>query len=214
MIFRETAIPDLPSEREKVIEAVSRRLETGELLVHPTSTLYGIGAAHGAGLDEEILRLKQKPPGSPLLRLAPSVETVRSVRPKVEWDERAEKLADRFWPGSLTLVLEDGTAQGLAVRVDGHPVVRAILSAYGGLMISTSVNRAGQPASVSPGEVRELLADLPDASVPLTFVNAGPVTARGPSTILSLRSDPARLLRLGAVETGLLESCLGAPVLR
>ncbi len=84
------------------------------------------------------------------LRLASDAGAVRS-RPGVVWDERAERLARKFWPGALTLVLEDGSERGLAVRVDAHPFPRTLLRLHGGLMSSTSVNRSGEAPAAGRG---------------------------------------------------------------
>lgn len=198
--------------RSGVAEEAAARLRAGEVVVHPTSTLYGFGAKPDPALDAELARLKGRDPGGPFIRLAPGAEAVRRLVPAVRWDARAARLADAFWPGPLTLVLEDGTASGLAVRVDGHPLVLEILRWLDGLISSTSVNRSGEAPARDPGEVRRVLDALPDAGVPVTFLDAGPLPPSAPSTVLDVRGSPPRLLRAGAVPVEAVESCLGEEV--
>lgn len=214
MRYRELRVPHEPDGLRGVATEAAARLAAGEVVVHPTSTLYGLGAAADPEGDAEIARLKGRDPGSPLIRLAASPEAVRAARPSPRWDGRAERLAAAFWPGPLTLVLDDGTAHGLAVRVDGHPVIRAVLVDYGGLISSTSVNRAGDSPATDPERVRVVLDGLPPSRRGATLVDAGPLKGSAPSTIVSLRGGRARLLREGAVPAERVEACLGARLAR
>ncbi len=212
MKVRELRAPAQGAALEAAAAEAAERLAGGEILVHPTSTLYGLGAEATPEADAEIARLKGRSPGAPLIRLVADAETLLRARPSLRWDERAERLAREFWPGALTLVLDDGGEHGLAVRVDGHPVVRAILRAYGAPMSSTSVNRSGEPPAVEPAEVRRALARLPASDRPVTLLDAGPLPPSPPSTLLSLREERPRLLRAGAVEPARLAACLGEPL--
>lgn len=190
-------------------------LRAGGIAVHPTSTLYGLGARADPELDAVLARLKGRPPGKPLVRLVPDLETVRTAVGPGGWDERAERLARRFWPGPLTLVLDDGSEQGIAARVDPHPVALALLDELRRPMSSTSVNRAGEPPAHGPEEVRATLQRMPETERPVIFLDAGPLPpGQEPSTILSLRGPLARLLREGAVPASEIEACLGDEVER
>lgn len=184
-------------------------------MVHPTSTLYGLGARATRDLDAELARLKGRPAERPFVRLAPDPEGARSAAGPAGWNDRAERLARRFWPGPLTLVLEDGSPDGLAVRVDSHPVARAVLAELREPMSSTSVNRTGEAPARDPAEVRSALAAMPRTERPVMFLNAGSTTGGTPSTLLSLRgAGPARLLREGAVSASEVEACLEESVAR
>lgn len=196
---------------EPVAAEAARRLAGGQVLVHPTSTLYGLGTAEGSAGDRELARLKGRAPTRPFLRLASDAGAVRA-RPGVVWDERAERLAREFWPGALTLVLEDGSEWGLAVRVDAHPFPRMLLRLHGGPMSSTSVNRSGEAPAGSPEEVRRTLERMPESAHGAVLVDAGPLPGAVPSTLLSLRVTPARVLREGAVPTARLRDVLGGAI--
>lgn len=194
------------------LAAATRRaaecLRAGGIVVHPTSTLYGLGSRACRELDAELARLKGRAPHKPFVRLAPDGEAVRAAAAAGAWDERADRLARAFWPGPLTLVVDDGSAEGLAVRVDAHPVALALLAEAGELMTSTSVNRAGEPPAREPEEVRSALRAMPATARPAILLDAGPSPGEAPSTIVSLLERPARILRAGAVPVREIEACL------
>jgi len=190
------------------IAAAVEVLRSGGLVVHPTSTVYGIGGAATAPLDREVTRLKRRPSDTPLIRLAPSIEVIRAECPDLVWDDRARQLAARFWPGSLTLVLPDGTASGVAFRIDSHPVLAELLAGWGRLMSSTSLNPHREPPARTPESVRSALSGLAATRVPIVFVDAGSLPDAQPSTVVSLVERPARVLRVGAVPLEDVQQCV------
>ncbi len=200
---------DLESEDDAgaFVAEAAERLRAGEILIHPTSTVYGLGAVPGDA-DREINRLKGRPPDAPLIRLAAGVDAVRAL-PGVRWDDRAERLADALWPGSLTLVLADGSEHGIAVRVDGHPLIGAVLEAAGTTMSSTSLNRAGEEPAATVGAARAAAENLPASRLRATLLNAGDPPGTAPSTIVSLLGRRPRVLREGAVSVEQIETALG-----
>lgn len=209
-VERVAAGPD--DHRGRAVQRAVEILRGGGLFAHPTSTVYGLGARAGPELDRVVAGLKGYDAGRPLIRLAASGTQVRQRRPGVRWTDEADRLAERFWPGGLTLVLEDGTERGLAVRVDGHPVARAVPAALDDLVSSTSLNRSGgEPArdALSAIEVLEGMAPLERRCA---FLDAGPLPESPPSTLLSLREDPPRLLRTGAVAREAIRECLDGEI--
>lgn len=201
--------PDGPS-----VERSVDVLRVGGFLVHPTSTVYGIGAAPTPELDGAVNRLKGRPLNQPILRLAPDASALRQMRPGVEWSDDAGRLAARFWPGSLTLVLEDGSDLGLGVRVDAHPFPRAVSRRWGELLSSTSLNRTGGEPARDPESAREVVESWPDPATPCVLADGGVLTSSPPSTVLSLREEPPRILREGAVGRDQIEECLGRELAR
>lgn len=198
------------SGKEAVREGV-RALEAAGLLVHPTSTTYGIGAGP-PDLDGEIGRLKGRRPGKPLLRIGASEEEIRNAHPSLAWPPGAERLARAFWPGPLTLVLDDGTDDGLGVRAEAHPVTRAVLEERGGTMSSTSLNLSGRAPALTPESVAAVLDAMPPTRHEVLWLDAGRLDRSPPSTVLSLREETPRLLRPGPIEADALEEVLGRPV--
>lgn len=198
-----------PIDWGESVAAAMGALEKGELLVHPTSTVYGIGGAVNRVLDAEVNRLKSRPPDQSLVRLAGSTETLRRELRDAEWDDRAERLATEFWPGPLTLVLDDGSETGVAVRVDGHPLLLVILGRWRSLMTSSSLNRQREPPATDGAGARRALEVLPEPSVPVTFLCAGSLARSASSTIVSLRGAASSILREGSIDRRRIAHCLG-----
>jgi L-threonylcarbamoyladenylate synthase len=196
-----------PEGAARVAAAVDL-LERGGLLAHPTGTVYGIGGPAGPRADAEVERLKGRE-GAPVLRIVADIGRLRTRYPDAAWPEEADRLADRFWPGPLTLVLDDGSATGLAVRVEAHPLTRAVLSAWGGALGSTSLNRSGRPPARTESEARTTLREMPEARLDVAFLPAGDLDGPPPSTLVSLREAAPRLLRVGAIPVPAIEAALG-----
>lgn len=191
----------------RVDEAVGA-LRSGELLVHPTTSVYGLGGVP-AELDAEIARLKGRSEGRPLLRVGDSAESIRRAHPRLRWTDAAETLAAALWPGPLTLVLDDGSEQGLGVRVEPHPLTRGVLRRLEATMSSTSFNRTGEAPARTPEEVRRTLAAMPSPGRPVAWLEAGELPGPPPSTVLSLRGGEAAVLREGALPVERIAEVLG-----
>lgn len=197
----------LPPGEARVAAAVEV-LGRGGLLAHPTATVYGIGGPAGPRPDAEVERLKGRE-GAPVLRVVADAGRLRALYPAARWPEEADRLAARFWPGPLTLVLDDGSASGLAVRVEAHPLTRAVLAAWGGALGSTSLNRSGDPPARTEAEARAVLHAMPESRLEMAFLPAGDLDGPPPSTLVSLREPTPRLLRAGAIPLPELEAALG-----
>jgi len=181
-------------------------------------------------VDERIARLKGREP-RPLIRLGADVASLEAAVPGAVWTEQVGRLIRVFWPGPLTLVLEDGTEHGVAMRVASHPALRAVLREAGGLMTSTSLNLSGQPTARTREEVRHILESLEvgaepvgrlDAGAgpvgwldtgagPVGWLDAGDLARRAPSTLVSIRGDEVRILREGAVPVESIFEALALP---
>lgn len=199
---------DSTAVTEEWAERACAGLAAGALLVHPTTSVYGLGAGD-LEFDRVVSRLKGRASAVPILRLVSDSARLRRVFPTVVWPEVAGILAEAFWPGPLTLVLDDESASGIAVRAESHPATRAILSRWDGSLGSTSLNPSGAPPARTLDEARATLRAMPDPGRPLLFVAAGDLAGPPPSTLLSLRDREVRLLREGAVERSALERVLG-----
>src|SRR6185436_7218953 len=184
------------------LEAAARLLRRGALVAFPTETFYGLGAN---ALDEaavaRVFHAKGRPADKPLLVLVDSLEMVAEVARDVS--ALARRLMARYWPGALTLVLRAhaglpraltaGTGT-IGVRLPGHPVARALVSALGEPVTAPSANPDGQ---ASPRTADEVIAGLCDR---VDLVLDGGETPGGPaSTLLDLTRTPPVILRAGAV---------------
>jgi tRNA threonylcarbamoyl adenosine modification protein (Sua5/YciO/YrdC/YwlC family) len=192
------------SARAEGIAAAALALRTGQLVVLPTDTVYGVGADafHPAGVASLLMakgRGRDMPP--PVL-----VGTVRAATALIEdLGPYGKDLIDEFWPGGLTIVCRAsrtlnwdlGDTRGtVAVRMPLHSVALDLLKETGPLAVS-SANRTGTPAATTAADAEEQLGDA--VSV---YLDGGPCAADVPSTIVDLTGDVPRLLRAGAVSVG------------
>ena len=190
----------------------AKLLAAGELVAFPTETVYGLGAdARNGRAVAAIYAAKGRPSFNPLIVHVADAETARAF---VTWTDAAEKLADAFWPGPLTLVLPLKPGHGiselvtagldtLAVRVPAHPAARALLRAFGGPVAAPSANPSGR---ISPTTAAHVLAGLSGRIA--AVVDDGPCPVGLESTIVGLTGTPA-LLRPGGVAAEEIEAVLG-----
>ena len=191
---------------EAIAEA-ARLIAAGQPVAVPTETVYGLAADATSG--EAVARIyeaKGRPAFNPLIV---HVRDVAQASEFASLDERALALAERYWPGPLTLVvpLREGAAiaslatAGLAtvaVRAPAHPAMRDLLEAAGGPLAAPSANASGR---ISPTRASHVLASL-GGRIPL-IVDAGPTVHGLESTIVAATGGPLRLLRPGPIDLGL-----------
>ncbi len=181
-------------------------LAEGGVLVFPTETFYGLAADPRArDAVERVMSLKGRRPGHPLPLLAGDRRQVALAAPGWEDVEASAELADRFWPGPLTLVLDGapGLARGaagedgsIAIRVSAHPMAAALARKFGFPVTSTSANRTG---AAPPVDARHAVDGLP-RSRHLAVLDGGLVAGGMPSTIVDTRTTPLRVVRAGAID--------------
>lgn len=176
-------------------------LRSGGIVAYPTDTLYGLAVdPESAVAVQSIFDLKGRDSRSALPLIAASTAQVRT------WcgglTGVSARLAERFWPGPLALVLDapaavapdvHGGTGTVAVRVPAHPVARALAEALGRPVTATSANRSGAP----PVDRAEALGAIGDDPRVLT-IDAGPAPGGRPSTIVDARTT-LTLIREGAV---------------
>jgi L-threonylcarbamoyladenylate synthase len=180
-------------------------LRAGALVAFPTDTVYGIGCRTG---DPEalarIFAAKRRDPDKAVPWLIAAADDVLAAGYRA--DERATRLAERFWPGALTLVLAAADGAGTqAFRVPAHGVALALLAATGPLAVS-SANRSGEPEALEADDVAIAFAD---ADEPSAILDGGRVPGGVASSVLDLSGPRARLLREGAVSRAELEAVIG-----
>lgn len=187
-------------------------LKRGGLVGFPTETVYGLGA--DASSKEAVARLyaaKRRPADHPVIVHFANAETAfawaRDVPPA------ARKLAEKFWPGPLTLILKKSAQAGdlvsggqdtIGLRVPSHPVAQELLRAFGGGIAAPSANRFGQVSPTTAAHVRE------DLGADVDLVLDGGASAVGiESTIVDLSGAQPVLLRPGHISAAQLEAALG-----
>ncbi|MEY8574398.1 L-threonylcarbamoyladenylate synthase [Oscillospiraceae bacterium 21-37] len=194
------------------VERAGEILRAGGLVAIPTETVYGLAAdALNGNAVKKIFAAKGRPSDNPLIvhisgfsQLAPLVKEV---------PEAAKRLAQAFWPGPLTIILEKSalvpmeTSGGLdtvAVRMPRHPAARAVIEAAGVPLAAPSANLSGRPSPTSFAHVREDLAGRVDA-----LLDGGPCDVGVESTVITLAGDVPRVLRPGGVTLAQLRAVLG-----
>ena len=159
-------------------------LREGEVGLVPTETVVGLVA--GEFGVSRLFEIKGRNPGKPIALLCGSAEEAFALAREVP--PLARLLAERFWPGPLTLVLdaEDGT---IGVRVPGHPATLAVLHRYGGPLYATSANLAGEPAPRVLEDIESAVFDAVD------FAVQGEPGSGEASAVVDLSGGEIRLLR-------------------
>lgn len=195
----------------EIDEAVTA-LRDGDLVAFPTETVYGLGAnAQNPAAVRKIFEAKGRPASHPVIVHLDSPRYLhRWVR---DFPDNASKLAERFWPGPLTLVMPrnlnvhdivTGGQDTVAVRVPSHPMAQQLLTAFGGGIAAPSANRYGRLSPTRAEHVRDELGDAVRV-----ILDGGESQIGLESTIVACDGDSVRLLRPGAVTLAQLESVVG-----
>jgi L-threonylcarbamoyladenylate synthase len=205
-------MPLIPATPETIGDA-AHALARGEIVAFPTETVYGLGAnALDARAVAKIFAAKERPRFNPLIVHVLGLEEAKNY---AAVNDTARKLADAFWPGPLSIVLDkrpdckiaDLVSAGLdtvALRAPAHPVARALLAEAQLPIAAPSANRSGR---LSPTTAAHVEAELGD--IPAMMLDAGPSPLGLESTVVSLAGEKATLLRLGAVARETIETVLG-----
>lgn len=202
--------PDQPRESYDLDEAVEKLL-SGGLVAFPTETVYGLGAvALDVDAVAQIFETKGRPATRPVIVHVSSVEQAREVTR--EWPESASRLAERFWPGPLTLILPRAdvvpanVSAGLdtvGVRMPAHPVALELIERVGKPLAAPSANRY---TAVSPTTAQHVARSLGDA-VEL-ILDAGPTDVGLESTVVSL-VGAVKILRPGMITHAEIKAVVG-----
>lgn len=186
----------------ETVPQAAAAMKAGELVAVPTETVYGL-AAH-AGLDrsvQDIYTVKTRNPGKPLSILVSGMDMVEGYTKNIP--AAAYRLAEQYWPGPLTMVLEDKgcaaptvTAGGdtLGVRCPDHPMTLALIRALGAPLAAPSANPEGAP---SPKSAQEVLAYF-DGKIH-GILDGGTCSVGVESTIVDLTGEEPRILREGGI---------------
>lgn len=194
------------------IEKAAMLIEQGELVAFPTETVYGLGAN---ALDEaavkKIFAAKNRPCDNPLIV---HIADTQEAKKLCHWNENAQKAADAFWPGPLTLLLPKKdivpklTTAGLAsvaLRMPGHETALLLIRASGKPLAAPSANKSGRP---SPTQASHVLEDM-QKDIPL-ILDGGACEVGLESTVLDLCGDIPTIFRPGGITQEQIASVLGS----
>jgi tRNA threonylcarbamoyl adenosine modification protein (Sua5/YciO/YrdC/YwlC family) len=198
------------------MEEAGRLIAKGELVAFPTETVYGLG---GDALRPEasikIYEAKGRPSDNPLIVHIAEFEDLKRVAKRVP--SEAKLLADAFWPGPLTMIVERGDAvpltttggmQTVAVRMPNHPIALELIRKSGCLIAAPSANTSGRP---SPTEALHVKEDL-EGRIAM-ILDGGPVGIGIESTIIDLTEEIPMILRPGYITPEMLSKVLGREVI-
>jgi L-threonylcarbamoyladenylate synthase len=198
-VRRWTVDPGRPDERR--LDEAAAVIRGGGVVVFPTDTLYGLAAdPRDPRAVERVFAIKRRAEREPLPLIAASLEAAAAVG---QLTPLARRLAGAFWPGPVTVIVQDAgvVASGVhagthavAVRVPASAIAAGLARLAGGAITATSANRSGAPAPSSAGEVDEELGREADG-----LLDGGRAPGGRPSTIVDARGEAPLLVRAGAV---------------
>jgi L-threonylcarbamoyladenylate synthase len=197
---------------QEIMNEAGELLKNGALVAFPTETVYGLGAN---ALDEKasakIYAAKGRPSDNPLIIHIADMDKLAYITAEIP--QAAIKLAEKFWPGPLTMVLKKsevvplGTTGGLntvAVRMPSHPIALEMIRAGGGYIAAPSANTSGRPSPTLASHV----ADDMDGIIPM-ILDGGAVGIGIESTIVDLTEEIPTILRPGFITKEMLEEVVG-----
>ncbi|HKD36127.1 MAG TPA: L-threonylcarbamoyladenylate synthase [Pirellulales bacterium] len=194
------------------IHRAAELIRAGGLVAFPTETVYGLGAnALDPAAVGRIFAAKGRPPNNPIIVHVAAIEDAHKLT--ADWPPTAQRLAERFWPGPLTLVLPKrqcvpeivtAGAATVGIRVPAHPIARALVEAAGLPIAAPSANRSNEISPTTAEHVQKSVGAAVDV-----ILDGGPTPGGLESTVLDLTKAPPRLLRPGLVSPGEIEAVIG-----
>lgn len=207
-----TVVIPMRSGVDKRLRVAARFIQEGKLVAFPTETVYGLGAdALNESAVRRIFKAKGRPADNPLIVHIASIEWLFELARKVP--EKAIRLAEKFWPGPLTLVLPrnprvpDVATSGLdtvAVRMPAHPIALALIRLSERPIAAPSANISGRP---SPTDAEHVVEDFYGRIE--CVVDGGPTPIGVESTVLDLTGSKPVLLRPGGLTLEEIEKVVG-----
>lgn len=197
------------------IETASAILKDGGLVAMPTETVYGLAAnALDGGAVRRIFEAKGRPMDNPLIVHVAEFSDIERLRLVARIPEIAKRLAEAFWPGPLTVIMEKGAvipdevSAGLstvAIRIPSHPDAHRLLKISGLALAAPSANTSGKP---SPTTAQHVIDDM-DSRIE-AVLDGGSCSVGVESTVITLAADVPRILRPGIITREEIEAVIGA----
>ncbi|MBZ3936401.1 L-threonylcarbamoyladenylate synthase [Methanimicrococcus blatticola] len=196
---------------ETAVQAAADALITGKIAAFPTETVYGLGACiSNENAVLKIYQAKGRIPEKPLSVLISSAEDMKLIAEEIP--KEAQKLAEAFWPGPMTIILKkkanisDKITAGretVGLRVPAHPAAIEIVRRAGPLACPSANKSDGK----EPKSAADVLADL-DGKIDL-LIDGGETEIQKPSTIIDLTVTPPKILRKGGLDIPEIVKCIG-----
>lgn len=191
---------------DDAISEIIDLLEVGGTIVYPTETCYGLGcAATNQTAVDKIFEIKQRQREKSLLIVFPDREMAKEY---VVWSHGIEELANRYWPGPLTIVAEakepsmlaDGVVApdgSVAFRISSHPIVHEITASLSKPIVSTSANISAMSSPYDIVSVEEMFVD--STHQPDLLLDGGTLPEQSPSTIVRVDNGELHVIRQGII---------------
>jgi L-threonylcarbamoyladenylate synthase len=190
------------SDIEKQIEKAVVILKNGGLVAYPTDTVYGLGACMtDSEAVDRIFQVKSRPKGMALPVLLADRNQIKEI--VISVSPAAQRLADEFFPGALTIILPKSSAvpdiitgggKTVAFRIPNHPVPLALIKGLGKPIVGTSANLSGYPSTLTAEEVRLQIGDKIDM-----VIDGGRCPGGIESTVIDLSGKKPVIRRQGAI---------------
>jgi len=184
---------------EEGIKKASQIIKQGGIVIFPTDTVYGIGCdPYNKKSVQKIYEIKSRSIVKSLPVLTYSKETAKKI---VQFDKITEKIADKFWPGPLTIILKVkdekikeslNLEDKIAIRVPNHQCTLELLQKCD-FLVGTSANISGNSSYTNP---KDCLKDMKDYDV---FVDGGIISSGGESTIIEIENEEIKIIREGSL---------------
>ncbi|MEA2012122.1 MAG: L-threonylcarbamoyladenylate synthase [Verrucomicrobiota bacterium] len=183
----------LDIDNPDMLSSAVTNLNTGGVIIIPTETVYGIACLwnNDAG-KQRIFRIKKRPADKKLQILVGSI--VMSKQVTDAFRGKALKLAEKFWPGPLTIVVEEASGASYGFRYPDYSLVQDIIHLLGAPLAATSANISGEIPPKNPEDYGNTLGEPVDL-----LINAGTIKNGVPSTVVSVIDDKVEILREGFI---------------
>lgn len=182
------------------VEIASKIVKNGGIVVFPTDTVYGIGCdPYNKKSVDKIFQIKGRPKTKPFPILVSSFEVASKI---VEFDENSKKIAEKFWPGPLTLILKIkdenlreslNLKEKIAIRVPNNPCLLNLLKNLK-FLVGTSANLSGEGSFTKAQDCFEIIKECD------VFLDDGDIESKGESTILEIDKGKPVFHRIGALK--------------
>ncbi len=202
----------LPATDTQVFAHAVRLLRAGKVIAFPTDTVYGIGAdGFNERAIEQLFVVKERERGKAIPYLLADAKDLAKVAREIP--RAAHLLAQKFWPGGLTLVVPAGArvpkiliagGDTIAVRVPNHPTTRTLIDSLGAPLAATSANISG---GENPANAQDVFAQL-NGRLPL-ILDGGATRGNISSTVVDVTCDPPKVLRVGVISVEEIERVVG-----
>jgi L-threonylcarbamoyladenylate synthase len=175
---------------------ISSRIISGEIFIYPTETIYGVGGIFGnSKVYDGIINAKKRLPDNPMILIASKRKAFECL--DIDFPDAAEKLAEKFWPGLLTIIVPSASdPRGIGIRVSDHPFITELFKFIDKPVYSTSANLSSEPYNPDPSVIYSIFCESTSF-----MIDAGILPPSAPSTVVKVTSEnEVSVIREGTIK--------------